>query len=101
VVLAPLGSPIRELALSPRGGWRATLASGLAIALGPGDWGPRAERFARAWPQLAPEARAAEYADLRYPSGFALKRVAEVENRGQTRFFAPSVSQKFRVDPQP
>jgi len=77
-VLAPLGSPVKELRLSPRGSWHATLASGLALALGPGDWGPRAERFARAWPKLTPEARAAEHADLRYPSGFALKRVAEV-----------------------
>ena len=77
-LLAPLGSSVEELALSPRGSWDATLASGLSLALGPGDWGPRTERFARAWPKLAPEARAAEYADLRYPSGFALKRVAEV-----------------------
>jgi cell division protein FtsQ len=76
--LAPVGSPLRELRLSARGGWHATLESGLAVALGRGDWKPRAERFAAAWPRLDEAARAAEYADLRYPGGFALKRVATV-----------------------
>jgi cell division protein FtsQ len=77
-LLSPLGSPVKELSLTPRGAWHATLASGLVLALGPGEWAARAERFVRAWPKLAPEARAAQYADLRYPSGFALKRAAEV-----------------------
>jgi cell division protein FtsQ len=77
-VLAPLGAAVAELRLSPRGGLHATLASGLGIALGRGDWRPRAERFVRAWPKLEPEARGARYADLRYPSGFALKRPAQV-----------------------
>lgn len=74
--LAPIGSPLAELRLSSRGSWHATLASGLAVALGRGDWRPRAERFVAAWPRLAPEARASSYADLRYPNGFALKRAA-------------------------
>lgn len=73
---APLGIPVRELRLSARGAWQATLASGLVVALGSGDWRPRAERFARAWPLLAEEARATGYADLRYPGGFALRRPA-------------------------
>jgi cell division protein FtsQ len=75
-VFAPLGAPIVEFRLSPRGAWHATLASGLAIALGRGDWRPRAERFVAAWPRLAPEARGTVYADLRYSGGFALKRAA-------------------------
>ena len=72
--LAPLAVPVRELRLSARGAWQATLASGLTVALGPGDWRPRAERFARAWPLLAEAARATDYADLRYPGGFALRK---------------------------
>ena len=72
--LAPLGSEVKELRLTPRGGWHATLASGLAIALGRGDWRARAERFVLAWPRISPEARMAAYADLRYPGGFALKK---------------------------
>jgi cell division protein FtsQ len=74
--LAPLGSPVRELTLTARGGWTAVLDTGLAIALGRGDWKPRAQRLVAAWPKLPEEMRAAEYADLRYPGGFALKRVA-------------------------
>lgn len=76
--LAPLGSPVRELTLTAPGGWYARLESGLAIALGRGDWKPRAQRLADAWPTLPEEMRAAEYADLRYPGGFALKRVASM-----------------------
>ena len=74
-VLAPVGA-VTELRLSPRGAWHAILDSGLAVALGRGEWRPRAERFAAAWPRLAEEARSATYADLRYPGGFALKRAA-------------------------
>jgi cell division protein FtsQ len=75
--LAPVGV-VAELRLSPRGAWHAVLESGLAVALGRGDWRPRVERFAAAWPRLPEEARAASYADLRYPGGFALKRAAKV-----------------------
>lgn len=75
--LAPLGTSVTELRLSPRGAWHATLASGLNIALGRGDWGPRADRFVRAWPKLSAEARAVDQVDLRYPGGFAMKRPAK------------------------
>ena len=45
---------------------------------GRGDWKPRAQRLAAAWPKLSEDLRASEYADLRYPGGFAVKRVATV-----------------------
>jgi cell division septal protein FtsQ len=73
--LAPVGV-VSEFRLSPRGAWHVVLDSGLALALGRGEWRPRAERFAAAWPRLTEEARASTYADLRYPGGFALKRSA-------------------------
>jgi cell division protein FtsQ len=73
--LAPVGV-VTEFRLSPRGAWHVVLDSGLALALGRGEWRPRAERFAAAWPRLPEDARAASYADLRYPGGFALKRSA-------------------------
>ncbi|QJR09633.1 Cell division protein FtsQ [Usitatibacter rugosus] len=73
--LAPLGSPIEELRLSPRGAWQVGLESGLVLELGRGDVVARIERFAAAWPQLVQGAP--RYADLRYPNGFALKRPAE------------------------
>lgn len=74
--LAPLAVPVTELRLSARGSWQATLASGLTLALGAGDWRPRAERFVRAWPKLPAEARSVAEADLRYAGGFATKRPA-------------------------
>ena len=73
--LAPVGE-LAEFRLSPRGAWHAVLDSGLAVALGRGEWRARADRFAAAWPKLSAEARASTYADLRYPGGFALKRAA-------------------------
>ena len=74
---APLTS-VSELRLSARGAWQARLASGHEIALGAGDWRPRAERFVRAWPKLTAEARAVDQVDLRYASGFAIKRPANL-----------------------
>jgi cell division protein FtsQ len=76
--LAAVG-PFARLTLTPRGAWRATLESGLVVALGRGEWRARAERFVAAWPQLPEETRTATtHADLRYPGGFALKRTATV-----------------------
>jgi cell division protein FtsQ len=79
--LQPLGSPVAELRLSKRGAWEVLLESGLAVELGRGDWKPRALRFATAWPGLAEDARAARYADLRYPNGFALRAVATLKTK--------------------
>ena len=89
--LAPVGA-VAELTLTQRGAWRATLDSGLAVALGRGEWQPRAERFVAAWPRLPEETRTATtHADLRYPGGFALKRAATLtltptlsQGRGRT-----------------
>lgn len=76
--LAAVG-PVAQLTLTPRGAWRATLESGLVVALGRGEWRSRAERFVAAWPQLPEETRTGTtHADLRYPGGFALKRAATV-----------------------
>jgi cell division protein FtsQ len=71
--LQPLGSPIRELRLSARGGWQALLANGLVIDLGRGDVLPRAQRFAAAWPKVGAQQVETMHADLRYPNGFALR----------------------------
>jgi cell division protein FtsQ len=75
--LAPLGAAIEALALSGRGSWRATLASGAVIELGRGEDEviARAERFARTYAQVAErfEQRALQYADLRHADGYALR----------------------------
>jgi len=71
--VAPLASPVQELRLSARGAWELLLASGLRVVLGREDILPRARRFATAWPQLAAGGVQTQYADLRYPNGFALR----------------------------
>ena len=71
--LAPLGMPLVELRLSPRGAWQAQLEGGLVIDLGRGVVLARAQRFAAAWPTLAARGLDTTHADLRYPNGFALR----------------------------
>jgi cell division protein FtsQ len=84
-LLAPLGSPLEALILSPRHAWQARLAGGLTLELGrdtPSD--PverRLERFVSVHPPTlgrmqrkpTPEGVANVYVDLRYPNGFALR----------------------------
>ena len=71
--LAPLGSPLRELRLSPRGAWQAVLANNFVVELGRGDVLERAQRFAAAWPLVVAQGVQPTHADLRYPNGFALQ----------------------------
>jgi len=72
--LEPLGTPLAELRMSPRGGWQALMVSGLVLELGRSDVLARAQRFAAAWPQVKDiETR---HADLRYANGFALRQTA-------------------------
>ncbi len=81
--VGPLDATVKELRLTPRGAWQAVLAMSppspkrdgdLVLELGRGDILPRLARFAAAWTQLAPDARATRHADLRYANGFALER---------------------------
>jgi cell division protein FtsQ len=77
-VLAPLGSRLDAVALSPRRSWQVRLASGLSVEIGrelPGE-SPEARlsRFVAAYPAtLGRIARTQELVDLRYPNGFALR----------------------------
>lgn len=86
---APLGLQVRELELSPRYAWKATMSDGLILDLGrdPGADAPdphggpgalpfaaRIQRFVQAWPTVLSrlEGRSVMQADLRYLNGFAL-----------------------------
>ncbi len=73
---APLASPVATLRLSARRAWQATLASGLTLELGRGDYEARLVRFAALWPSIQATAPAASHADLRYANGFALREGA-------------------------
>jgi cell division protein FtsQ len=79
-----LASPVAELRLSPRGGWKLTLDSGLALELGRGDVAPRLERFVAAWPGLASRGVETRHADLRYANGFALRLASHLESEAKT-----------------
>jgi cell division protein FtsQ len=77
-LLAPLGTELAQLVLSPRHAWQIKLASGTTIELGrerprePAE--ARLERFVTAYPQVvAALGQPLEHVDLRYPNGFAVR----------------------------
>jgi cell division protein FtsQ len=68
------GLILTEVALSSRGGWTLTLASGAKIAVGREDPRERLKRFLDAWPKLAAgHTDPPAYVDLRYANGFAVR----------------------------
>lgn len=75
--LVPLAARVSELRLSPRGGWRVVLDSGLELELGRGrgEIHPRIARFVAAWPKLAAQGVETRYVDLRHAGGFAVRTV--------------------------
>ena len=84
--LAPLALEPREVLLSARYSWRVRLSNGLALELGRDQLKqPVLERLARFVAYYAQTIgrlkRKFDYADLRYPSGFAL-RVPELARAG-------------------
>jgi len=75
-LLAPLGSPLERIALSPRHAWQLKLASGLQIALGrDADLAEqRLQRFVDAYAGVTDAGRRTpQVVDLRYPNGFAVR----------------------------
>jgi len=99
---APLDLRVKELDLSPRYAWRATLSNDLVLDLGrdpaadapdplglPGalPFAARIQRFVQAWPAVAArlEGRTLTQADLRYPNGFALALAPLHDTHSQTK----------------
>jgi len=79
--VAPLGTAVERVVLTPRYAWQLRLASGLQLMLGRDADAAEARlrAFVAAYPQtLGRMARKHEYIDLRYPNGFAL-RVPELK----------------------
>lgn len=78
--LEPLEARLEQLDLSEQGSWRAVLDSGAVIELGGGTRGEilaRVQRFVHTLTQVTSRygrhTDALEYADLRYPQGYALR----------------------------
>jgi cell division protein FtsQ len=75
-LVAPLGTSLERVVLTPRYAWQLRLGSGLNILLGrDADSAElRLARFVAAYPEtLGRIARRLDYVDLRYPNGFALR----------------------------
>lgn len=73
-VLAPLGTPLERVVLTPRHAWQLRLANGLQIMLGRDAElaEQRLQRFVGLYPSaLGARQPANEVVDLRYPNGFA------------------------------
>lgn len=71
-IVAPLGTKIERVTLSPRQAWQLRLANGLHVALGrDADLAEaRLRRFVEVYPGVKSKN---EYVDLRYPNGFAVR----------------------------
>ncbi len=77
----PLNAEPLSVALSARYAWRAKLSNGLTIELGREQndedrvaMEQRVKRFVVAWPQVTEQwGKQIDYADLRYPNGFAIR----------------------------
>ena len=66
---------IATLALSPRRAWQVTTANGMVIELGRVDVAARLDKFVRVYRNtIANLNMKVDYADLRYPNGFAVRK---------------------------
>ncbi|MCZ7563380.1 MAG: cell division protein FtsQ/DivIB [Burkholderiales bacterium] len=86
-LLAPLGTPLAEVTLSPRRAWSLRLADGMTVEVGadrpPDTAETRLARFVSSYPQAAALLHGrVQHADLRYPNGFALRVSAPAEAAG-------------------
>ncbi|MGA9421593.1 MAG: cell division protein FtsQ/DivIB [Rhodanobacteraceae bacterium] len=71
---AASGLVLESVALSERGSWSLTVASGAVIEVGREDAKGRLSRFLGVWPRLAAGREGTPaYVDLRYENGFALR----------------------------
>lgn len=76
--LAPLGAAPDEVSLSPRYAWTVKLSNGTQIEYGrernPSTLAERSHRLTAAWKAVTARwGNEIEYADLRYPNGFAIR----------------------------
>ncbi|MDM8357865.1 cell division protein FtsQ/DivIB [Pandoraea communis] len=94
---APLNMKPEAVALSNRYAWGVRLAGGVQLALGrertPETLATRSRRFVQAYPQVAARwGNQIEYADLRYPNGFAVRAAG-------MRFLSEEQAKKLAATP--
>lgn len=74
-LLAPVGLRVAQLALSPRHAWQIGVDNGMVIELGREQMEARLRKFVSVYPRtLGLLNVAVSYVDLRYPSGFAVRK---------------------------
>ena len=72
--LAAIGRMPVQVRLSPRRAWQVRLDNGMTLEIGREQVAARMSRFLSAYPQtIAPLGRRADYVDLRYANGFAVR----------------------------
>jgi cell division protein FtsQ len=77
--LAAVGREPVQVRLSPRRAWQVRLDNGMTLEVGREQVAARVERFLAAYPQtIAPLGHYADYVDLRYANGFAV-RVRDID----------------------
>jgi cell division protein FtsQ len=74
-IVAPLGTSIDRVVLSPRHAWQLRLANGQHLMLGRDADAAEARlrQFVQVYPRSVQKTKAHDYVDLRYPNGFALR----------------------------
>ncbi len=70
-IVAPLGTAVERVVLSPRHAWQLRLANGMHLMLGRDA--EAAEARLRQFVEIFPKIKPHGYVDLRYPNGFALR----------------------------
>lgn len=92
--LAAIGRLPTHVQLSPRRAWQLRLDNGMTLEVGREQVSARLARFLAAYPQtIAPLGRNADYVDLRYANGFAV-RVPDMAKAKDAA--APAVPRKAR-----
>ena len=83
-LLEPVGLRLRELALSARGAWQATLDNEVVLVFGREDDLAPMRRFVRAYPAaLSARIDEVEAVDLRYANGFSVRWKRAAAEAGQ------------------
>lgn len=87
-MLKPMDRKISALSLSGRQAWQLKLDNGMVIELGKSQLkaplDERLNRFVKMWPQLSASLpRPVQVADLRYPTGFAIRMAGSEQGKGK------------------
>ncbi len=87
-LLQPIDRKVVAISLSGRHAWQLKLDSGMVVEVGKDQTKApieeRLKRFVGMWPQLTQRLpRAVQVADLRYPSGFAVRMAGSEQGKGK------------------